>query len=315
MAASDSRPLLICLMGPTACGKTELAIELAERRNCELLSVDSAVVYRGMDIGSAKPGYPHHLVDIRDPAQTYSAAEFANDARRVAAEVCGRGATPLLVGGTMLYFRAFLYGLAAMPPADPAVRAEIESRAQEHGWPRVHAELAEVDPESARRIHPNHSQRLSRALEVYRVSGRPLSAWHRDSGADFDPFSKYRVVQLALWPEDRAALHRRIESRLQGMLRAGLLEEVRNLRCRGDLHAGLPALRAVGYRQLWAHLDGRCSLEEAVASATAATRQLAKRQLTWLRKWPDLLHIPVESGGNGRQRVEAACNYIDLAST
>tara|TARA_R110000823_G_scaffold198080_3_gene329144 strand:+ start:29148 stop:30056 length:909 start_codon:yes stop_codon:yes gene_type:complete len=302
-------------LGPTACGKTELAVELARRRNCELLSVDSAVVYRGMDIGSAKPDYPHHLVDIRDPAETYSAADFAVDARRVAAEVCARGATPLLVGGSMLYFRAFLYGLAAMPPANAGVRAEIAALAQQHGWPHVHAELAKVDPETAGRIHPNHSQRLSRALEVYRVSGTPLSAWHRDRAADYDPFSEYQVVQLALWPADRAALHRRIENRFQAMLHAGLLDEVRGLWRRGDLHGELPALRAVGYRQLWAHLEGRCSLEDACANAIAATRQLAKRQLTWLRKWPDLQQIPVESEGNGHHRVKAACNYIDLATT
>ncbi|MEZ5567077.1 MAG: tRNA (adenosine(37)-N6)-dimethylallyltransferase MiaA [Halioglobus sp.] len=302
-------------MGPTACGKTELAIELAQRRNCELVSVDSALVYRGMDIGSAKPSYPHHLVDIRDPAEAYSAAEFADDARRLVAEVCARGATPLLVGGTMLYFRAFLYGIAAMPPADAAVRAEIAEQAIRQGWPALHAELAQVDPEAAARIHPNHSQRLSRALEVFRVSGKPLSAWHREPGEGFDPFASYRVVQLALWPRDRAALHQRIETRFQSMLRAGLLEEVRQLGERPDLHPGLPALRAVGYRQLWEHLEGRCDLDEAVARAVAATRQLAKRQLTWLRKWPDLQQIPVECAGNGSQRVEAACNYLDKATT
>ncbi|MFV8819117.1 tRNA (adenosine(37)-N6)-dimethylallyltransferase MiaA [Haliea sp. E17] len=293
---SDSRPRLVCLLGPTASGKTDLAIALAQSMDCELVSVDSALVYRGLDIGSAKPVYPHHLVDICDPAEAYSAARFAADAARVCADIVARGRTPLLVGGTMLYFRAFLEGLAPMPDADPAIRAQIEALAAERGWPAVHAELAQVDPESAARIHPNHSQRLSRALEVFHASGRPLSAWHAESGGA--PADAYDVRQIALCPLERAELHRRIALRFDSMLREGFLEEVRGLHARGDLHTGLPAIRAVGYRQMWQYLEGECSLEEAVERGIAATRQLAKRQLTWLRKWPDLAWIFTDPAGN-----------------
>ena len=326
------KPLLLCLMGPTASGKTDLAIALAEARNCELVSVDSALVYRGLDIGAAKPDYPHHLVDIRDPAQAYSAAEFAADARRLVADISARGRTPLLVGGTMLYFKAFLEGLADMPAADPAIRREIEAQAAEHGWPWLHAQLARVDPEAAARIHPNHSQRLGRALEVYRASGIPLSQWQRDESPRELPGERYRVLQLAICPADRAVLHRRIAARFEQMLAAGLLEEVRGLYQRGDLHPGLPAIRAVGYRQLWQHLAGECSLEEAVARAIAATRQLAKRQLTWLRKWPDLHWLHTDAAGNllaaaesdtglgsalparsGQLPLDAVLNYLDSA--
>jgi tRNA dimethylallyltransferase len=291
-------PPLICLMGPTASGKTDLAIGLAEKLDCELVSVDSALVYRGMDIGSAKPDYPHHLVDIRDPAEPYSAADFAADAWRLCAEITARGHTPLLVGGTMLYFRAFLEPMAALPPADPSIRAAIEARAAEQGWPAVHAELAAVDPDAAARIHPNHSQRLMRALEVYRATGRALSDWHREGGAGPDPHAHYRVRQLAICPSERAVLHARIAARFEQMMAAGFLDEVRALYVRGDLDPELPALRAVGYRQLWQHLAGQCSLEEAVEKAVAATRQLAKRQLTWLRKWPDLAWIFTDREGN-----------------
>jgi tRNA dimethylallyltransferase len=319
-------------MGPTASGKTDLAIELAEARDCELVSVDSALVYRGLDIGSAKPAYPHHLVDIRDPSDVYSAADFAADAARLVEQITARGRTPLLVGGTMLYFRAFLQGLAGMPAADPAIRAEIERQAAEAGWASVHAQLAAVDPESASRIHPNHSQRLSRALEVYRASGIPLSVWHRRQqagGGEYararDLLSRYRVVQWAICPADRAVLHNRIASRFEAMMASGLLEEVRALWQRGDLSPDLPAIRAVGYRQLWQHLAGECSLDEAVAKAIAATRQLAKRQLTWLRKWPELQWIYTDSDGNiaengvsdlhrgisVRTPVEIALNYLD----
>ena len=326
------KPLLLCLMGPTASGKTDLAIALAEARNCELVSVDSALVYRGLDIGAAKPDYPHHLVDIRDPARAYSAADFAADAQRLVADISARGRTPLLVGGTMLYFKAFLEGLADMPAADPAIRREIEAQAAEHGWPWLHAQLARVDPEAAARIHPNHSQRLGRALEVYRASGIPLSQWQRHEPPGALPGERYRVVQLAICPADRAVLHRRIAARFEQMLAAGLLEEVRGLYQRGDLHPGLPAIRAVGYRQLWQYLDGECSLEEAVARAIAATRQLAKRQLTWLRKWPGLHWLHTDAAGNllagtesdtglgaalparsGQIPLEAVLNYLDSA--
>ena len=323
------KPLLVCLLGPTASGNTDLAIEIARHRDCELISVDSALVYRGLDIGSAKPDYPHHLVDIRDPADVYSAADFVADATRLAADITARGKTPLLVGGTMLYFKAFLEGLAEMPAADPAIRADIEQQAATHGWPHIHAQLAAVDPEAAARIHPNHSQRLSRALEVYRASGITLTQWHASTnkGSDpfFSPFDTYRVVQMAIRPADRAVLHRRIALRFEQMMAAGFLQEVRQLRQRGDLHPDLPAIRAVGYRQLWQHLSGECTLEEAVEKGVAATRQLAKRQLTWLRKWPDLGWIYTDSAGNlleqglsedcvgyvGQKPLNLALNYLD----
>lgn len=294
---SDARPPLICLMGPTASGKTDLAERLAASHDCELVSVDSALVYRGLDIGAAKPDHPHHLVAIRDPSESYSAADFAADAQRVVADITARGKVPLLVGGTMLYFRAFLEGLAEMPPGDPAVRAAIAELAARKGWPHVHGLLAEVDPLAAQRIHPNHSQRLSRALEVYRVSGVPLSEWHA-GGAPGAAGERYAVRQLAIAPAQRAVLHRRIADRFAAMLEAGLLAEVAELYARGDLHPGLPAVRAVGYRQLWQHLAGECTLDEAVARALAATRQLAKRQFTWLRKWRDLAWLYTDGDGN-----------------
>lgn len=325
--ATQSRPLLLCLMGPTASGKTDLAIALAQARNCELVSVDSALVYRGLDIGAARPDYPHHLVGIRDPSQAYSAADFAADAQRLVDDISARGRIPLLVGGTMLYFKAFLEGLARMPAADPAIRREIEVQAAAHGWPWLHARLAEVDPEAAARIHPNHSQRLGRALEVYRASGIPLSQWQRGESSRELPGEHYRVVQLAICPAERAVLHQRIAARFRQMMAAGLLEEVRALHQRGDLHPGLPAIRAVGYRQLWEYLEGACSLEDAVSRAIAATRQLAKRQLTWLRKWPDLRWLHTDEAGNllavpgsegeiglvGQKPIDAVLNYLDSA--
>lgn len=318
---------LICLLGPTASGKTDLAIELALARGCELVSVDSALVYRGLDIGSAKPQYPHHLVNIRDPAEAYSAAEFAADAHRLAAEITARGRTPLLVGGTMLYFKAFLEGLADMPAANPDIRRDIEAQAQLHGWPQLHAQLAEVDPEAAARIHPNHSQRLGRALEVYLASGITMSEWQSRQGSLPSPTERYRITQIAICPGDRAELHRRIHLRFAQMMKAGLLDEVHSLYSRPDLHPDLPAMRAVGYRQLWQHLAGECSLADAVASAEAATRQLAKRQLTWLRKWPGLNWIYTNEAGNlaattesdlagntmGEKPVALALNYLDQA--
>jgi tRNA dimethylallyltransferase len=313
-------------MGPTASGKTDLAIELAAARNCELISVDSALVYRGLDIGSAKPDYPHHLVDIRDPSEIYSAADFVGDASRLAAQISGRGHTPLLVGGTMLYFKALLEGLAPMPAADPAIRRQLEAEAARHGWPWLHARLAEVDPESARRIHPNHSQRLGRALEVYRASGITMTEWQRRQGSEALPLAGYRVVQLAICPQDRSVLHARIARRFELMMGAGLLAEVARLRQRGDLSLDLPAIRAVGYRQLWQHLAGEYSQDEAVANAIAATRQLAKRQLTWLRKWQGLNWLYTDAEGNlireagsddaghgpGQKPLEAALNYLAL---
>ena len=287
-------PDLLCVMGPTAAGKTALAIALAESLDGELVSVDSALVYRGLDVGSAKPSYPHHLIDICDPAEIYSAARFAADARAAIDAIRARGRRPILVGGTMLYFRALLQGLAPLPAADAATRAAIEDEARRHGWPHVHALLAQVDPESAARIHPRHSQRLVRALEVYRLSGQPLSQLHR-RGGEAAPTEPTTAVAIA--PLERSELHRRIALRLRQMLDAGFVDEVRALRSRGDLDRSLPAMRAVGYRQLWAYLEGECSLEEATRAALAATRQLAKRQFTWLRKWPGLMWLYTDAQG------------------
>jgi tRNA dimethylallyltransferase len=278
----------LCLAGPTASGKTAAALAiaaaLAPRRTVEIVSVDSALVYRGMDIGTAKPSaaeraaVPHHLIDIVDPAERYSAARFVADAGAAIAAIRKRGSVPLLVGGTMLYFKALFDGLDALPEADPAVRADIDARAQRTGWPALHAELAAIDPATAARLAPNDSQRIQRALEVHRVSGRPLSAWHSPPDGLTPPL-------IALEPNDRAWLHARIGERFAAMLDAGFVDEVRRLRARTDLHPNLPSMRAVGYRQAWSALEGD-DLGTLAASASAATRQLAKRQLTWLRSMP-----------------------------
>ncbi|TAL85418.1 MAG: tRNA (adenosine(37)-N6)-dimethylallyltransferase MiaA [Rhodanobacter sp.] len=282
----DRRPLAIFLMGPTASGKTALACALSDRFMLELVSVDSALVYRGMDIGTAKPDaatlarYPHALVDIRDPAQPYSAADFRTDALAVMRQISARGRVPLLGGGTGLYFRALQQGLSDLPEADPATRARLASEARQRGWPAMHARLAQVDPLAARRIGANDTQRLQRALEVFELTDRPLSELqHAGMRARFP----WRVLKLALLPVDRRVLHERIAARFDTMLEQGFLDEVRSLRARGDLHADLPAIRAVGYRQAWEHLDGRIDAAEFRDRAIFATRQLAKRQITWLR--------------------------------
>jgi tRNA dimethylallyltransferase len=298
---SERLPPAIFLMGPTAAGKTDLALELARVLPCELISVDSALIYRGMDIGTAKPDkavlaeFPHRLVDIRDPAESYSAAEFRADALAAMAEITGRGRIPLLVGGTMLYYKALLEGLADMPAADPQVRAELEARAQVEGWQALHDELRAVDPESAARIHPNDPQRLVRALEVYRVSGQSMTA-HRQRQAAENTAGRtsvggqfpYTVAQLAIAPAQRQLLHERIARRFRLMLEQGLVEEVEGLRQRSDLHVGLPSIRAVGYRQVWDYLEGNLSRAQMEESGIIATRQLAKRQFTWLRGWDDV---------------------------
>lgn len=294
-------PPAIFLMGPTAAGKTDLALELARLLPCDLISVDSALVYRGMDIGTAKPEraildeFPHALIDIRDPAESYSAAEFRADALAAMAHSAEQGRIPLLVGGTMLYYKALLQGLADMPSADPVVRAELEVRAAAEGWEALHRELAEVDPESAARIHPNDPQRLTRALEVYRVSGlsmtehrRRQAAGNPDAGTSATGQLPYTVAQLAIAPAQRQILHERIAQRFRVMLEQGFVEEVEALRSRSDLHAGLPSIRAVGYRQVWEYLDGDLTRDEMVERGIIATRQLAKRQFTWLRGWDDL---------------------------
>jgi tRNA dimethylallyltransferase len=276
-------------MGPTASGKTALAVSLVERFPLEIVSVDSALVYRGMDIGSAKPDAatlaraPHHLLDIRDPTAAYSAAAFCDDARRLMADIVARGKVPLLVGGTMLYFRALLRGLDDLPHADPALRKELEAEAKARGWPALHAELAAVDPATAARLAPNDSQRIGRALEIFRLTGTPMSALLDRAQSELP----YRVLQLALVPSDRAVLHQRIAARFDAMLAEGLVDEVEFLRRAYALSPDLPAMRAVGYRQAWAYLDGDIDMKALREQGIAATRQLAKRQLTWLRSWAD----------------------------
>ncbi|MEQ6889847.1 tRNA (adenosine(37)-N6)-dimethylallyltransferase MiaA [Halomonas sp. CS7] len=288
---SDPRPPAILLMGPTAAGKTDLAIELHERLGCELISVDSAMVYRDLDIGSAKPELeelaraPHRLIDIRDPAEPYSAADFREDALREMAAITAAGRVPLLVGGTMMYFKRLLEGVANLPAADPAVRAELERQVAEHGLASLHEELARVDPVSAARIHPNDPQRLTRALEVHRLAGRSLSALWGEQRQETFPF---RTLSIGLAPVDRSMLHERIAQRFRAMLDAGLIDEVAALKGRGDLTASLPSMKSVGYRQVWAYLEGEIDRAELERLGIIATRQLAKRQLTWMRSWPRL---------------------------
>jgi tRNA dimethylallyltransferase len=288
---ADQRPLAIAVMGPTASGKTAAAIALAQQLGGEIVSVDSALVYRGLEIGSAKPDAaeraqaPHHLLDLRDPWQTYSAAEFAADAARVVADIVARGRMPILAGGTGLYFRALLQGLSPMPPADPATRALIGAEAGAVGWPALHAQLAQVDPAAAARIHATDPQRIQRALEVYRLTGTPISEWQKLPGVDRLPV---RCLKLILAPRERAVLHQRIEARFDAMLGLGFLDEVRALRAlpaMAEVPAplDLPAIRAVGYRQAWEFLEGQGSAATFRDRAIYATRQLAKRQLTWLR--------------------------------
>jgi tRNA dimethylallyltransferase len=288
---SDRRNDAVLLLGPTACGKSALAMRLAERFALEIVSVDSAQVYRGMDIGTAKPGaaertrVPHHLLDLREPDAPYSAADFLRDATRVIGEINVRGRLPLVVGGTMLYAQALRGGLSALPTANAEVRARIEEQARALGWPALHERLAKVDPATAARLPPTDSQRIQRALEVFELTGVPLS---RLQGSPAAP--PLQLLTIALLPEDRAELHRRIERRFDEMLATGFLEEVRRLMAR-SLDAELPALRSVGYRQAWRHLRGETTFAQFRAEAIAATRQLAKRQMTWLRSMHDARRI------------------------
>jgi tRNA dimethylallyltransferase len=312
---SRSTPPLryLALAGPTASGKTAAALVIAGELPVEIISVDSALVYRGMDIGTAKPGaqelaaVPHHLIDIRDPLQAYSAAEFCTDARRLIGDITARGKLALLVGGTMLYFKALAEGLDDMPRADPELRAEIEARAQALGWPALHAELALLDPVTAARLNPADSQRIQRALEVCRLTGQPMSRLHAikkvattsiGTGAKGQNEAKAQPDQrllISLEPADRAWLHARIAQRFDAMLAAGLLDEVRALRARGDLHPDLPSMRCVGYRQAWEALDGQWPMAELRDRGVFATRQLAKRQITWLRASPERHAVPCEA--------------------
>jgi len=284
----------VLLMGPTATGKSALAVALAEALGGEIVTVDSAQVYRGMDIGTAKPDaatrsrVPHHLIDVIDPTQAYSAARFCADATEAMAAVRMRGRVPILAGGTMLYFKALTEGLSALPRADPAIRAAIDAEAARAGWPEMHAELARVDPVTAARLAPGDSQRIQRALEVYRLTGQPLSSWqgHRSPSAGVD------AARVALVPEDRARLHREIATRFDAMLAAGLVDELAGLRSRYALEPSMPSMRCVGYRQAWRYLDGEIDREGLRQTGIAATRQLAKRQMTWLRSTPARVFDP-----------------------
>jgi len=328
-------------MGPTASGKTDLAIELCRRLPCDIISVDSAMIYRGMDIGTAKPSAeelaqaPHRLIDICDPSQTYSAADFRRDALSEMARITEAGRIPLLVGGTMMYFKALLHGMSDLPSADPAIRRALEEEARNKGWDALHGELERLDPVAAGLIHRNNRQRLIRALEVIRLTGRPISSiWRQKPGgerednvraggsiedytyftqwqADESPSLPYTVVQLAMAPAERRILHERIGLRFHAMLDAGFLDEVRALMARGDLHPGLPSMRCVGYRQVWAHLAGDYGYDAMVDKGVAATRQLAKRQLTWLRKWSDLDWL--DSGD--RLMSDTALKIIEFRTT
>ncbi|MFZ2856424.1 tRNA (adenosine(37)-N6)-dimethylallyltransferase MiaA [Acidovorax sp.] len=326
-----SNPLpAIAIAGPTAAGKTAgalaLAAVLAPRLPVEIISVDSALVYRGMDIGTAKPtraelaAVSHHLIDIRDPLQAYSAAEFVQDAQRLTAEIRARGALPLLVGGTMLYFKALFDGIDDMPPADPTVRARLEAQAAEQGWPALHAELARVDPATAARLAPADSQRIQRALEVWHVSGQPLSHFHTTKKRADSAQPTSATALFSLEPDDRVWLHKRIALRFDAMLAEGFVEEVHQLRARGDLHPDLPSMRCVGYRQAWEALDAQAAagpgapldLADLRERGIAATRQLAKRQITWLRSMPWRQAIACDQPDATARLVQAVLQRLEI---
>jgi tRNA dimethylallyltransferase len=302
---------IACLLGPTASGKTAAALAFAQRRPVEIISVDSALVYRGMDIGTAKPTAeelavaPHHLIDIIRPTESYSAAQFRNDALKLVTEIEGRGRIPLLVGGTMLYYMALTRGLNDLPEADPEMRAALDEEAARDGWPALHARLAVIDPETAARLAPNDSQRIQRALEVFMLSGRTLSAILKDPKKSRQ--SEPEFVPIALEPSDRSVLHKRIEKRFDDMLKAGLIEEVENLRARGDLTPAMPSMRCVGYRQVWEYLDRTIDYATMRDKGVFATRQLCKRQLTWLRSIADRKIVDCAIAG----ATEAALEQID----
>ncbi|MDU5828156.1 MAG: tRNA (adenosine(37)-N6)-dimethylallyltransferase MiaA [Mixta calida] len=299
------RPKAIFLMGPTASGKTALAISLCKQLPVELISVDSALIYRGMDIGTAKPSAeelaqaPHRLLDIRDPSEAYSAADFRRDALAEMAEITSKGRIPLLVGGTMLYFKALLEGLSPLPSADPEVRERIEQTAREQGWEALHRQLCEIDPIAGARIHPNDPQRLSRALEVFFISGKTLTELTKTAGEALP----YDVIQFAIAPASRELLHQRIALRFEQMLASGFEAEARALFARGDLHTDLPSIRCVGYRQMWSYLEGEIDYNEMVYRGICATRQLAKRQITWLRGWQNVHWLDSEHSDQALNKV------------
>jgi tRNA dimethylallyltransferase len=306
-ASTASTPPTWILAGPTACGKTAAALALASEIPIEIISVDSALIYKGMDIGTAKPSaaelaqVPHHLIDILDPTESYSAARFVADTLKLIGEIRARGRTPLLVGGTMLYIKALLEGLDDMPPASPEIRAMLDTQMAERGSPALHAELAEVDPLTAARLAPGDTQRIQRALEVWHATGQPLSSFHRK--AQHGATAQHHAVLVSLEPTERAWLHERIAQRFELMMQAGFVDEVRQLRQRPDLHAGLPSIRCVGYRQVWEALDAGLDLNNpavlagVVEKGIAATRQLAKRQVTWLRGMPQRIVVPCDQPG------------------
>jgi tRNA dimethylallyltransferase len=308
----------LALAGPTASGKTAAALAIARHYDCEIISVDSALVYRGMDIGSAKPSgaelaaVPHHLINIRDPLQAYSAAEFAADAKTLIADITARGKLALLVGGTMLYFKALRDGLDALPKADPAIRAALEQEARQQGWPALHAALALVDPVTAARLNPADAQRINRALEVFRLTGRPLSSFHTRKSAGSDAAGAAdQSMLIALEPSQRSWLHERIAQRFDNMLANGFMDEVKALRARGDLHADLPAMRCVGYRQAWQALAGEWPMNELRDKGIFATRQLAKRQLTWLRAMPERRIVACDAADALQQVLALAKAFVE----
>ena len=318
MTRIPNRLDVVLIMGPTASGKTDLALRLAEHASIQIISVDSAMVYRGMDIGTGKPTpeilrrFPHELVDILDPSEAYSAGQFVRDARAAIERAHTQGKLPLLVGGTMLYFRALRHGLAQMPSADAAIRAEIDAEAATIGWPAMHARLAQIDPKAAARIQPKDAQRIQRALEVFRLSGRTLSELHAQARI---PDERLRYFAYAWVPSDRERLYNAIQVRFERMMDAGLLEEVRSLYERGDLHADLPAMRSVGYRQLWEHLDGKAALDSAVEQAILATRHLARRQLIWLRSERDVTWMDALESSADAQMVQAIDSVLNETQT
>ena len=317
MPTPDTRhQAIICIAGPTASGKSASVLAIAQRWPIEIINVDSATIYKGMDIGTAKPSRqeqaqtPQHLLDIRDPAQTYSAAEFTRDAASLISAIQARGRIPLLAGGTMMYYKALREGLNELPAAREDIRQELEDFARQHGWPALHAELASVDPVTAARLAPNDSQRVQRAMEIYRISGKPMSVLLEQPAEKAGAFL-YQTISLE--PANRLDLHERIATRFDQMLEKGFVEEVRQLKLRPDLHADLPSIRCVGYRQLWAHLNGDYDLPEAREKAIAATRQLAKRQITWLRAQPDRTQIDCMANNVTEQVIAAIAHDMDAA--
>lgn len=305
IASEPKHKCVISIMGPTASGKTDLAMELADKINGDLISVDSALIYRDMDIGTAKPTseelqkYPHQLISFLDPSEIYSAADFRKDAIAAIERSFAMGKTPILVGGTMMYFKALVEGISQLPEANPEVRAKIESMANQHGWQYVHEKLAEVDPDSAKRIHPNDPQRINRAYEIYLLSGKTMTQL---MSVEKQPIP-YDIKQFAFMCDDKTELHSRIEQRFHLMVENGFEQEVRKLHARGDLHMDLPAIRSVGYRQMWQYLEGELDWDDMIFRGIVATRQLAKRQLTWLRSWQDVTYLEIGKAKENLQRI------------